>query len=110
MQFDTQTGQILHTQGLKPEGKRINASFFQSTDFQGQHLYFRAVDEAVGGFASMVGAFNINTHLIDWHHNMHDQIENGALRNNTPKVAGNKIYVHDTVNTLHILEMEDGEM
>jgi hypothetical protein len=110
VQLDTQTGSILQHQDLRAEAKRINARFFQSNDMQGHHLYFRAVDEAVGGFASMIGAYNIYTHRVDWHHNMHEQIVNGALRNNQPKVAGNKVYAHDTDNTLHIFELEEGEM
>jgi PQQ-like domain len=107
VQLDTQTGQIMHVQDLKSEATRINASFFQSTDFQNDHLYFRAVDEAVGGFASMIGAYNIHSHTVKWHYRLYEHIKNGALRNNTPTVAGNKIYAHDTGNTLHILEMEE---
>lgn len=74
---------------------------------KGDFLYFRAVDNTLGGFHSAIGAFDIIEKQISWHHTLKDMFESGGfIKNDQPKVSGNKIYVLDSKNTLHILDRE----
>jgi hypothetical protein len=75
---------------------------------QGDSIYFAASEFGKSMSSAIVGIFDLKKeHLIDYI----DLKPNGKFcmgGNSCPQVSGNKIYVLDTKNTLHILEREDG--
>lgn len=107
-EFDTQTGQINIPTDIYQQLLGRHLDSIQSNSMEGDFLYFRAVVNTLGGFHSAIGAFNIIEKQITWHHTPKDMFESGGfIKNDQPKVSGNKIYVLDSQNTLHIFERED---
>jgi hypothetical protein len=76
----------------------------------GDLFYFAGEDMNKPITSAFVGVFDIvKEKLID----IIDLKSNGKFSlggNSRPKVANNKIYTLDTANTLHILELEEGEL
>lgn len=73
----------------------------------GDLIYFAGKDLENIRPSALVGVFDLKTEkLVD----VHDLQSDGTFTvggNSRPQVSGNKIYVQDTKNTLHILERED---
>lgn len=72
----------------------------------GDFIYFAGKDLENVRPSALVGVFDLKTEkLVD----VHDLQSDGTFTvggNSRPQVSGNKIYVQDTKNTLHILERE----
>ncbi len=72
----------------------------------GDFIYFARKDLENVRPSALVGVFDLKTEkLVD----VHDLQSDGTFTvggNSRPQVSGNKIYVQDTKNTLHILERE----
>jgi hypothetical protein len=111
--FNTQTGDInttnLTTQIMAQDGMHfINAA--SKTD---NHLYFKydgSFPRTGKTKPPKIGAINLETYNIDWIYAFTDWEEGVQAKHGNPKRAGNKIYVHDSMKTLHILELEEGEL
>ncbi|MBK9509684.1 MAG: hypothetical protein IPO04_09555 [Cytophagaceae bacterium] len=106
LSFDTQTGKItaLNIREMAQE-KGING--LQSSSIEGNKIGFRAFDDQLGGFQSVIGIFNTQSLKIEDHYTYADARKEGAyFKPGQPIVSGNKIYALDSKNTLHIYERE----
>jgi hypothetical protein len=106
--FDSQTGQT-RTMDISAEIGSYDMIFLAASCMVNQHIYFSGdrIRKNNQMTTPRVGAFNIETLKIDWLYIFTDWEDGVLVKIGNPKVAGNKIYVHDTKNTLHILELED---
>ncbi|WP_341228488.1 hypothetical protein [uncultured Arcticibacterium sp.] len=104
--LNSQSGEITAV-SIKDQLDDIGLWVAMSSAISATHLYFRAQVHALGGFAKCIGSFDLETKKIDWFHTFEEFNQTGAaVKNNQPKVGGNKIYALDTNNTLHIFERE----
>ena len=104
IEIDPQVGKVTRCRKIDDQCQIHNlATIMDSFSLQGDHLYFRTSVSSMGGFPTAIGAFNYKTETIEWLHVFEEFAKEGKfIPINQPKAEGNRVYVLDSGNTLHI--------
>ncbi|HEY1192753.1 hypothetical protein [Flavobacterium sp.] len=90
---------------INPE-TNTNLYGIKDSSYQDKYISFTSYTSFKSGHAKWIGLFDYNIEEIVWHYELLDETNSVTiLAFESPQLAGDKLYVLDSENTLHILEL-----